>query len=85
MPSRRAHAFSQAAAGLAVTIVSPLAGGSRAAELVVGVNGLSDLVGKVGRSLFADANDFPMDNAGARLVWLAAGAKEVAVDIKVAK
>lgn len=77
MPSPRVLPLSQAAAGLAVTVALSLAGASRAAELLVRVNGLGDPLGQVGCSLFAGATGFPMDNSGARIVWLAADAKGV--------
>lgn len=45
---------------------------SSAAEVLVRVSGLAEPLGQVGCSLFAGASGFPMDNTGARSVWLPA-------------
>jgi uncharacterized protein (DUF2141 family) len=52
-------------------------GSAHAAELVVRISGLSEPMGQVGCALFARAAGFPMDNASARLLWLAADPKGV--------
>lgn len=43
-----------------------------AAELVVRVAGVTAPMGQIGYSLFASSAGFPMDNSGARAVWLPA-------------
>jgi uncharacterized protein (DUF2141 family) len=45
---------------------------SGAAQVVVRVSGLSEPLGQVGCSLFADAVGFPMDTSAARSQWLPA-------------
>jgi uncharacterized protein (DUF2141 family) len=77
MPSKLTRSFPPASQGLAAALVVLLSGPSNAAELVVRINGLSEPLGQVGCSLFAGANGFPMDNTGARVMWLPAEAKTV--------
>lgn len=69
--ARRAGPF-LATLALALAAASP-----QAAELVVRVTGLSAPLSQVGCSLFASDVGFPMDNAGARVQWLAADAQGV--------
>ncbi len=52
-------------------------GASGAADVVARISGLSEPFGQIGCSLFAGATGFPMDNAAARVQWLAADAKGV--------
>lgn len=50
---------------------------SGAAEVIVRISGLVEPLGQVGCSLFASADGFPMDNSGARNLWLPAEAQGV--------
>ena len=50
---------------------------SRAADVVVRITGLNEPLGQVSCSLFAGAASFPMDNSGARVLWLPADIKGV--------
>jgi uncharacterized protein (DUF2141 family) len=77
MQSTPASAGPWARKGLIVALVTLFSGTSGAAELVVRVNGLSEPLGQVGCSLFAGPNGFPMDHAGARVMWLPADTKGV--------
>lgn len=63
------------AALMATSCSLPIAAG--AAELVVQITGLSEPLGQVGCSLFAEPAGFPMDNSGARQLWQTADSKGV--------
>ena len=52
-----------------------LGSGAWAADLVVRVSGITEPLGKIGCALFANAEGFPMENNGARQLWLAAETK----------
>jgi uncharacterized protein (DUF2141 family) len=77
MPSTPAPSLPPAKHHLAAMLFLTFTHASSAAELAVRVSGLTEPLGQVGCSLFAGANGFPMDNAGARVMWLPADAKEV--------
>jgi uncharacterized protein (DUF2141 family) len=66
------------AKSLLVTLLVTAGGSSSAAEIVVRVSGLSEPLGQVGCSLFAEATGFPMGNTSARKLWLPAEAGGVA-------
>jgi uncharacterized protein (DUF2141 family) len=53
------------------------AGAGRAGELLVRVSGMAEPLGRVGCSLYGSGDGFPMDNAKANSVWLAADAAGV--------
>jgi uncharacterized protein (DUF2141 family) len=74
--ARIARPATRAALALALfgALVAPQA---HAGDLVVRITGLQAPLGQVGCALFASANGFPMDNAGARLGWQAADARGV--------
>lgn len=63
---RKAPIAARVAAGCALPVTAA------AAELVVRITGLSEPLGRVGRSLFAGPAGFPMDNAEARQLSQAA-------------
>lgn len=48
-----------------------------AADIVISVSGVSEARGAVGCALFPDSRGFPMDNSGARVLWLPADPKGV--------
>lgn len=48
-----------------------------AADIVINVSGISEARGSIGCALFPDSRGFPMDNSGARAVWLPADPKGV--------
>ena len=77
MPSKPAGSFPRTSQSLVAAFFVVFTGTSSAAELVVRISGLVEPLGQVGCSLFAGANGFPMDNAGARVMWLAADTKGV--------
>jgi uncharacterized protein (DUF2141 family) len=54
-----------------------VAGGSKAADVVVRVSGLKEPLGQVGCSLFAGAVGFPMDSARSRVIWQSSDVKGV--------
>jgi uncharacterized protein (DUF2141 family) len=54
------------------------AGTAQAADVVVQVSGIAEPLGRVGCSLYASSDGFPMDNAKATAVWLAADLSGVA-------
>jgi len=51
--------------------------GALAADVVVNVTGISDARGAIGFALFPDSRGFPMDNSGAKALWLPADPKGV--------
>ena len=63
------------AIAIAMALALPVAAG--AAELVVRITGLTELLGQVGCSLFAGPAGFPKDSSGARPLWQAPDAKGV--------
>lgn len=67
--------FCLAHAALAAAMACTLP--SRAAELFVKVSGIVDGTGQIGCALFKSAQGFPMDNSGARQIWLLADPKGV--------
>lgn len=58
-------------ATLALVFALAAPGASDAAELVVKVSGMTERFGQIGCALFAGDKGFPMDNAAARVQWLA--------------
>ena len=48
-----------------------------AADIVINVSGISEARGSIGCALFPDGRGFPMDNSGARAVWLPADPRGV--------
>ncbi len=61
-------------AALALSLVATLPSPASAAELLVRVKGVAAPLGQIGCSLFASDKGFPMDNSGARQLWLPAQA-----------
>ncbi len=51
--------------------------GALAADVVVNVTGISDARGAIGFARFPDSRGFPMDNSGAKALWLPADPKGV--------
>jgi len=54
-----------------------MAGAAQAADVTVRVAGPLEVKGVVGCALFAGARGFPMDNSGARMMWLPVQAQGV--------
>jgi uncharacterized protein (DUF2141 family) len=48
-----------------------------AADILVNVSGISEARGSIGCALFPDRSGFPMDNSGARALWLPADPRGV--------
>ncbi len=46
--------------------------GALAADVVINVTGITDARGAIGCALFPDGRGFPMDNSGAKAIWLPA-------------
>ena len=55
---------------VALSLVAP--GGVLAAVVVINVTGITDARGTIGCALFPDGRGFPMDNSGAKAIWLPA-------------
>ncbi|MGQ0584761.1 MAG: DUF2141 domain-containing protein [Reyranella sp.] len=51
--------------------------GALAADVVINVTGIADARGAIGCALFPDGRGFPMDNSGAKALWLPADPKGV--------
>jgi uncharacterized protein (DUF2141 family) len=77
MRSNHKHALHQAIPALVASCLLLVAGGSKAADVVVRVSGLKEPLGQVGCSLFAGAVGFPMDSARSRVIWQSSDVKGV--------
>lgn len=72
MPPVPTHPPRPARGALLAALALGVCSASGAAEVIVRINGLAEPLGQVGCSLFASADGFPMDNSGARNLWLRA-------------
>lgn len=77
MPRRSATLPRTVCHALLLALVSLATLPSRAADVVINITGLREPLGQVGCALFAGAAGFPMDNSGARVLWLPAAAQGV--------
>ena len=63
------------ALALAIALASPAA--AKAAEIVVKISGVSEPLGQIACALFAASEGFPLNDAGARVLWQPANANGV--------